>query len=159
MSELCIMYAGLTRKQGSFSKQDRCWVCVDLMLQQDAEGRPEGDFHWNIHLFKTDMAAPPPPPRPQSGPLLQSVARRGTGLLPRAPVGSKKCVWSLRLVWVCASFALQPPANTKPTLSHFSIFSTSFFRTLEALTASPQPLTPPWAHHTLAAATRHSSPR
>lgn len=45
------MYNGLARKQVSLSEQD-CYLSADLMLQQDAEGRCEGDFHWNIHLFR-----------------------------------------------------------------------------------------------------------
>lgn len=56
-------------------------MCVDLVLQQDAEGRREGDFHRNVYVFRTDMAAPPAPRRPQSGPFCQPVASRGAGPL------------------------------------------------------------------------------
>lgn len=125
----------------------------------DAPAGRWGEMWRRLSLEHSFVQAPPPLPRPQSVPLLQPVASQGATQLWWASPGSKKCVWSLRLVWVCASFALQPPANTKTTPSLFSIFSASFFLTLEPLAAPPQPLTPPWAHHTLAAATCHSSPR
>lgn len=95
------MYNGLARKQVSLSEQECCYVRADLTLQRDAEGRCEGDFHWNNNSFGTDMAAPPPPARPQSGLLLQRLAETPgfSCELQRGP-GNVSKAWVQGLVWV-----------------------------------------------------------
>lgn len=92
------------------------------------------------------MAARPPSPRSGQHWTSKRPAASAGGRqrrLIRARASSEKRVWSLYLVWVDAKVALQPTANTKMPLSHFAIFSASFFLTLEPLAAPPQPVTHP----------------
>lgn len=148
-------------QKGEWVYQSRtCLTCAGLTLQQDTEET----LSLEPKYFRTDMAARPPSPRSgqhwtSKRPAVSAGGQRRRRLLIRARATLEKCVWGWYLVWVAAKVALQPTANTKITLSHFAIFSASLFLTLEPLAAPPQPLTPPRAHLTLAAATRRSSPR
>lgn len=100
------MYNGLARKQVSLPERDCCSLCAGLTLQQDAEGRYEGDFHLSPNWIRTNVAARPPSPR--SGRRCSCQWLAGA-----ARAASKRRIWSLYLVWVRAKVVLQPTANTK----------------------------------------------
>lgn len=131
------MYNGLARKQVSLSEQDCCYVRVDLMLQQDSEERCEGDFRWNINSFRTNMAAPPPPPRTQSGPFFRGSLRCWTFPKSSSRV-QEMCLrlrFSLGLSQLCITAACQHKNDTLALL-HLLRFILSHIRASHSSTAT-----------------------
>lgn len=131
------MYSGLARKQVSLSEQDCSYVCAELMLRQDAEGRCEGDFHWNINLFRAAMVARPPSP-PQRGPLLQPVQSKRWDFLMSLRRVQEMCLkltFSLGLRQLCIT-ATRQHKNNALALLHLLRFTFSHIRASRSSTTT-----------------------